>query len=160
MNPTAERVVTIAHALCAAPRAAGTEREYPQIVETLGKALAEQLQVHTVDTIALWSDPHTAALGHVVARELSARLIYAYADQGILTLTAQPNTGDRIAVLDYEWEPFPGLAPLVTMLRTSADVVAVASVLPLPPFVSAADLGDAAVIALDSAPSPSGGDTP
>ncbi|MDZ7931743.1 MAG: hypothetical protein U5N21_17525 [Rhodococcus sp. (in: high G+C Gram-positive bacteria)] len=56
-----------------------------------------------MDTIVIWSDRHKAVLGHVVARELSARPIYAHSDQGFLCSTAQPATCTRIAVIDYGW---------------------------------------------------------
>ena len=130
-----------------------TTLEDPALVERLGSALAQALAAQEIDTVVVWSDSRTAVLGHVIARELGARLSYAYSDEGILSLSSEPGSASRIAVADYEWHPYPGLIPLVQMLSRYGTVAAVASVLPLSSQERREDLGSAAVVSLDDSPS-------
>jgi hypothetical protein len=131
MNPSAQRIIDIARSVTTETIPDGVvDRESPYVAEALGTALAERPSSHAVDTVVLWNDPYTTVLGHVLARELPADLIYANAEEGVLTLTAQPAQDSRVALLDYEWDAFPGLAPLLTMLRRSAPVIAIAGATP------------------------------
>ncbi|MFJ4651910.1 hypothetical protein ACIP5Y_11620 [Nocardia sp. NPDC088792] len=121
----------------------------PEAAESLGRALAARLRDLSIDAVVLWCDPRAAVLGHVVARELGAELVYAYSDLGILTLSSTPPPGTRAALLDYVWEPDPGLVPLLTMVRHSAEVAAVASVLSPPDSLRHNDIGPAVLISLE-----------
>lgn len=124
----------------------------PAVVESLGRALAAQLSEMSIDAVVLWCDPRAAVLGHVLARELGAEVIFAYSDLGILSLSATPGPGARAVLLDYVWEPDPGLVPLLTMVRHSAEVAAIASVLPPPISLGPNDIGSAAVLSLEASP--------
>lgn len=103
---------------------------HPPVPENLGIALAAQLRPYRPATIVLWTDVATAVLGHVVARELEATVVYADLDEGRLTLATRLLPGERVALVGYDWPPRPGLDPLVRLVRNhDAEVVAAASVL-------------------------------
>lgn len=150
MSASSEHIVDLARSFTGDALAEESRRENPDVVETLGRAFAEALRSHRVDAVVLWSDPHTAVLGHVVARELRSDLIYAYADEGILTLTATPTSGTQVVVVDFEWEFQPGLVPLLTMLRRTSTVSAIASVLPLPIPLREDEIANAALVTLSA----------
>jgi len=135
MSTTDEQVFEIARKLAEQSTwPADTTRESPALAEAVGQSLATALRPFTPDTVVLWNEPRTAVLGHVVARELGAEVIYAYSDEGILSLSA--TLGRRIGLVDYEWDPYPGLVPLLRMVQAQSTVVVVSSVLPLPPTLT------------------------
>ncbi|MGW6659692.1 hypothetical protein [Rhodococcus sp. NPDC055024] len=122
--------------------------EGPAAVEALGRALARELRSYRVDAVVLWSDPSTAVLAHVVAREVGADVVYAYSDKGILSLSRPVANGARAVLVDYEWLFQPGLLPLLTMLRRTATVTAVLSVADPEVPVRVEDLGESDWIGL------------
>lgn len=163
MSTTDEQVFEIARELTQASAwAADTTRESPAVAEVVGQSLATALRPFAPDTVVLWSEPRTAVLGHIVARELGAKVIYAYSDEGILSLSAA--LGARIALVDYEWDPYPGLVPLLRMVQGRSTVVVVSSVLPLPPTLTDGTLAGAPTATLadlsTAARGASRGDTP
>jgi len=149
MNTTDQQVIELARQLSTQATVPATiTRASPSLVELLGTSLAAILLPFTPDTVVLWSDPLTTVLGHVTARELKANMIYAYSDEGILSLSSPPTARSRIALVDYNWEPYPGLVPLLRMLQSQSTVVAVSSVLSLPPTLAEHILGITATATL------------
>lgn len=94
-----------------------TSLQSPATAETLGSALAAEISSLGATLIVVW-DHHveTPVLGHVTARELGAELVYAYAHQGSLGLSAEPVGHTVAVVVSYDWTEDPGLDALVTML--------------------------------------------
>src|SRR5262249_55474451 len=89
----------------------------PSVVEAIGRRLAERLSTPGVGAVVSWDDLDDAVLGHVVARELGGQLSYAYVDEGILGVTPVPESGTKVVVVGYELTRYPGLGPLLSMLR-------------------------------------------
>ena len=156
MNLSTNAILATARTVTGRALPAGVEQEHPAVTEALGYAMAQRVKDIGVDTVVFWSDPHTAVLAHVVARELDANLIYAYADHGILSLSSQPPAGAHAMLVDFEWDPNPGLLPLVTMLRSSSTVTAIASVLPVPTSIPREETTAIAVFSLADTDKPTG----
>ncbi|MEU5852266.1 hypothetical protein [Saccharopolyspora shandongensis] len=123
-NATPEhRIIEIASVHAAAERTPTTLHD-PAVPEVLGTRLATELRRFQPQTVVLWSDLATAVLGHVVARELGAQVVYAFADEGVLTLEGTMSAGEQVALIGYDWPTRPGLDALVRLVRNSGAVVA------------------------------------
>ncbi|MFH5879411.1 hypothetical protein [Arthrobacter sp. NA-172] len=62
-------------------------------------------------------------LGHVVARELDADLIYAYSVEGSLGLSSELTGGTRTVVVSYDWTEAHGLGALVRFAQSQGTEV-------------------------------------
>lgn len=101
------------------------------VPERLGSELANELRRFEPNVVVLWSDVETGLLGHVVARELHAAVIHGFADEGVLTLSTIVGSGEKVALVGYDWTGRPGLDALVQLVHTrGGEVVAIGSVLP------------------------------
>jgi NAD(P)-dependent dehydrogenase (short-subunit alcohol dehydrogenase family) len=101
----------------------------PQAVETIGRALAEELRAHRLDAVAVWDGSDDAVLAHVVARQLDAVVLRASEEEGVVFFTSDVHDGDRIALLATAWERPRRLATLHALAGNHhLEVVAVASV--------------------------------
>jgi len=124
-----QRILELASRRVGSGHAPATLQE-PVVPESLGEWLAAELRRFEPRTIVLWSDVEAAVLGHVVARELGARVVHAFADEGVLTLNAATDPGENVALVAYDWSGRPGLGALVQLVQnTRAVVVAAGSVL-------------------------------
>ncbi|MEV0052584.1 hypothetical protein AB0H34_19030 [Saccharopolyspora shandongensis] len=117
------RIIEIAAGRAPAERTPTTLQD-PAVPESLGAWLATELRRFQPRTVVLWADIATAVLGHVVARELGAQVVYAFADEGVLTLDGTMNAGERVALIGYDWPARLGLDPLVRLVHNSGAVVA------------------------------------
>lgn len=121
-----ERLLAVATALGASTASV----DLPVVAETLGHALAARLRPLALTGIAYWSEPGTAVLAHVVARELDAALVPVVADEGRIYIGELARAGARLAVVDEDWSHHPGIAVLVRALSShGAEVPAVATAL-------------------------------
>lgn len=124
-------------ALVEAVRLLRTERSHPryslegwEIPEALGAELASRLAPSQPEAVVVWAGAPTAVLGHVVARELAAKLAYAFADEGILGITSELETGSRVVVVGYDWTEYPGLGSMTAFLESKGlRLVGIGSVL-------------------------------
>ncbi len=124
-----QRIIEIAARHAAGEHLPATLKD-PTVPESLGTLLATELSGFQPQTVVLWEDIATAVLGHVVARELGARVVYAFADEGALTLDGPMDLSEPVALIGYDWPTRPGLDPLVRLVQNAgAVVVAVGSVL-------------------------------
>ncbi len=114
----------------------GVSLHDPQRIEALGHGLANLIAARAErrpDAVVVWERPETAVLGHVVTRELGVPLTLAYADEGLLGITAAMGGTSAVAVVSYDWTEYPGLPALIEFLAQSGTaVVSVASVLEAP----------------------------
>ncbi|WP_086706857.1 hypothetical protein [Streptomyces antimycoticus] len=117
------RIIEIARARGTTERAPATLQN-PDVPEVLGAWLGAELHQFQPQTVVLWNDTAAAVFGHVVARVLGARVVYAFADQGVLTLDGDVHAGERVALVGYDWPERPGLDPLVRLVNNSGAVVA------------------------------------
>lgn len=102
-----------------------TSLQSPVTAETLGGALAADIASLGATLIVVWDHyVETPVLGHVIARELGAELVYAYAHQGSLGLSTEPVGHTVAVVVSYDWTEDPGLDALVTMLASRGIRVA------------------------------------
>lgn len=114
-----------------ARRAAHNEQEHeitslqtPAVAEILGKELANVMADSAPDTVLVWDQVESAVLGHVVARELGADLIYAFSIEGSLGLSGVLAAGTKAVVVSYDWTELHGLDALVRFAQTQGAVVA------------------------------------
>jgi len=103
--------------------AMGESTQDPIVPETLGKHLAAEIRATDVEAIVVWDSLNDVVLGHVVARELDARLVTAFADEGILGFDPMTPDGLRVALLAYSWSTYPGLDALLNALEHSGATV-------------------------------------
>jgi hypothetical protein len=123
-----------------ARRAAGAENaqqitslQTPAVAEVLGRELAQTMAAAESDTVIVWDQVESAVLGHVVARELDADLVYAFAVEGSLGLSGPLTTGSRAVVVSYDWTELHGLDGLVRFAQSQGAVVTgIGSVVPAP----------------------------
>lgn len=104
--------------------------DVPVIAETLGRELATRLRPLALTGVAYWSEPGTAVLAHVVARELDVALVPVVADEGRIYIGELAGAEARLAVVDEDWSHHPGIPVLVRALSgRGAEVPAVATAL-------------------------------
>jgi hypothetical protein len=123
--------------LVEAVRRLRTQRTHPryslegwELPEAVGAELASRLAPSRPQAVVVWAGAATAVLGHVVARELAATLVYAFADEGILGMTSELENGSRVVVVGYDWTEYPGLRAMTALLESKAvHLVGVGSVL-------------------------------
>lgn len=102
----------------------------PVLFDEAGRRLAEQIAGQGAEVVVIWEGMESAVLGHVVARQLGADLVCAYAVQGSLGLSAGIYPGAKVALVDIDWATDPGLEPLLKLLETrNAEIVGIGSVL-------------------------------
>ncbi len=118
-------------ALAAKLGAAGADTltlQRPIVPETVGKEIARRFT--DVDLVLTPDNIDDAVLGHVVARELGADLVFAWNDEGLLGLTQTTAAGMRTLLLSYDWATYPGLTSIVTLAQSELlDAIGVVSVL-------------------------------
>ncbi|MFJ4261999.1 hypothetical protein ACIPYU_06120 [Paenarthrobacter nicotinovorans] len=116
-----------------------TSLQTPGVAEILGKELAKSLAPHNPDTVLVWDQVESAVLGHVVARELDADLIYAFSVEGSLGHSGELTEGARTVVVSYDWTELHGLEALVRFAQSQgASVTGIGSV--VAPAAGAAQL--------------------
>jgi adenine/guanine phosphoribosyltransferase-like PRPP-binding protein len=120
----------------------------PEVTEALGIRMARQFADSAIDQVVAWDTVAAGVLAHVVARELSAQLVLAYADEGLLGVTIPSGSGHRIVLVGYAWQEYPGIEALIRMLESSgATIVGIASVLAPP---ASASFGEIPALVLES----------
>lgn len=72
----------------------------PALVEQVGLALAALLGEQHVDNVMVWSPTDAVLLGHVVAREVGARLVRGLEVGGVLDIEGSLESDSRVAILD------------------------------------------------------------
>jgi hypothetical protein len=116
----------------------GTEEETlnvlgdAQATETVGKWLAERVrEAHgAVDVVVVWDMPGPAVLGHVVSRELDARVVRAFEIEGLVELADRVGEGRRTLALGDHFPTENSVNALVGVARNCGlDVVAIAAAL-------------------------------
>lgn len=113
----------------------------PHAVETIGRALAEELRPHHLDAVAVWDGSDDAVLAHVVARSLDAAVLRASEEEGVVFFTSDVHHSGRVALLATVWESPRRLATLRALAGNHhLEVVAVASVLAPPAATASTDL--------------------
>lgn len=74
----------------------------PAEVEDLGMALTGKIRdaiASDIDVVLTWEELDDVLLGHVVAREVGARLALSYLDEGIVELAEPLPPGARVALV-------------------------------------------------------------
>lgn len=113
----------------------------PHAVETIGRALAEELRPYRPDVVAVWDGSDDAVLAHVVARSLDAAVLRASEEEGVVFFTSEVHHSGRVALLATVWESPRRLATLRALAgNRRLEVVAVASVLAPPSTMAPTDL--------------------
>jgi hypothetical protein len=106
-----------------------TSLQSPEVAEILGRRLAAAFNAGDVDSVVVWDQVESAVLGHVVARELHADLVYAYSVEGALGLSAAPAPASRVVLVSYDWAEDPGLDALVAFVESrQLEVAGIGSV--------------------------------
>jgi adenine/guanine phosphoribosyltransferase-like PRPP-binding protein len=100
-----------------------TSLQTPGVAEILGKELAKILSPHKPDTVLVWDQVESAVLGHVVARELDADLIYAFSVEGSLGHSGELAPGTRTVVVSYDWTEMHGLEALAHFAESQGATV-------------------------------------
>jgi hypothetical protein len=110
--------------------AAGAVRfERPDTAEAAGRRLAAELTGLNVDVVLVGEDVRDLVLGHVVARELGAALVYVFDDGGLLQASTLIAAGSAVTFVGVSVaESFPVRAALSLLDRHGADLRAVATV--------------------------------
>ena len=134
MTDNTPRILSIARQVATAENSHEiTSLQTPGVAEILGKELAEALAPTSPDTVLVWDQVESAVLGHVVARELDADLIYAYSVEGSLGLSGELTAGSRTVVVSYDWTEAHGLGALVSFAQSQgAEVSGIGSVVSAP----------------------------
>ncbi|WP_019548733.1 hypothetical protein [Streptomyces sulphureus] len=102
-------------------------------VETVGTALAEELDRYRPEALAVWNSGDEMVLAHIVARELHADLLYASDVAGILAFGRRPRPRQRVAMLATSWTSRRFASLHAFAARThDLDVVAAAAVIDTP----------------------------
>lgn len=110
-----------------------TSLQTPAVAEILGKQLAKVVTAANPDTVIVWDQVESAVLGHVVARELGADLIYAFSVEGSLGLSGHLTEGSRAVVISYDWTELHGLNAMVRFVQSQgAAVTGIGSVVAAP----------------------------
>jgi hypothetical protein len=110
-----------------------TSLQTPAVAEILGKQLAKVVTAANPDTVIVWDQVESAVLGHVVARELGADLIYAFSVEGSLGLSGHLTEGSRAVVISYDWTELHGLDAMVRFVQSQgAAVTGIGSVVAAP----------------------------
>ncbi len=110
-----------------------TSLQTPGVAEVLGKELARVLAPSAPDTVLVWDQVESAVLGHVVARELGADLIYAFSVEGSLGHSGDLAQSTRTLLVSYDWTELHGVDALVRFAQSQgADVVGIGSVVATP----------------------------
>jgi hypothetical protein len=100
-----------------------TSLQSPAVAEALGRGLAASLTSASPDTVVVWDQVESAVLGHVVARELHADLVYAFSVEGSLGISGTLAPGSRAVVVSYDWTELHGLDALVRFTQSQGAVV-------------------------------------
>lgn len=101
-----------------------TSLQSPEVAEILGRRLAAAFNAGNVDSVVVWDQVESAVLGHVVARELHADLVYAYSVEGALGVSAALETGSRVVLVSYDWSEDPGVDALAAFVGSRGLEVA------------------------------------
>ena len=100
--------------------------EDPRSVEAAGQRVAEVLSDRSVTTILVGEDVRDLLLGHVVARELDARLVYAFDDSGLVSASGVIERDARVAFIGTAIAATPPVRTVIALLeRTGAELRAV-----------------------------------
>ena len=140
MTDNTPRILDIARQAAAGKKAHEiTSLQTPGVAEILGKEIAKVLAPTAPDTVLVWDQVESAVLGHVVARELDADLIYAFSVEGSLGHSGELTQGTRTVLVSYDWTELHGVDALVRFAQSQgADVAGIGSVVAAP---AAAGLG-------------------
>lgn len=101
-----------------------TSLQSPGVAESLGRALAASLLRTAPDIIVVWDQVESAVLGHVVARELHADLVYGFSVEGSLGTSGILKSASRAVVVSYDWTEMHGLDALVRLTESRGPIVA------------------------------------
>ena len=101
-----------------------TSLQSPAVAEALGRGLAASLTSAAPDTVVVWDQVESAVLGHVVARELRADLVYAFSVEGSLGISGTLAPGSRAVAVSYDWTELHGLDALVRFTQSQGALVA------------------------------------
>lgn len=86
------------------PGALAIHLERPDTTEAVGRLLAAELAPLEVGAVLVGEDVRDLVLGHVVARELGAVLIYAFDDGGLLQASTPIAAGSAVALVGVSIE--------------------------------------------------------
>jgi hypothetical protein len=124
MSDNTARFLEIARRNASAQEALqSTSLQSPAVAEVLGRSLAASLSSAAPDTVVVWDQVESTVLGHVVARELQADLVYAFSVEGSLGISGAL-TGSRAVLVSYDWTELHGLDALVRFAQSQGTVVA------------------------------------
>ncbi|CBT77350.1 MAG TPA: hypothetical protein DEX36_13175 [Glutamicibacter sp.] len=142
MTDNTASILEFAHTLAQPAEASKmTSVQAPTVAELLGKELASALGSSPISTVVVWDQIESAVLGHVVARELDAELIYAFSVEGSLGLSAELRSDSRVALISYDWSELHGLSALASFVESKgATVLSVGSVISEPNLEIAAGI--------------------
>jgi hypothetical protein len=100
-----------------------TSLQSPVVAEVLGRNLAAELHERRPGAIVVWDQVETAVLGHVVARELGANLVYAYSVGGALGISEGLVAGARVVLVSYDWSEDPGMSALTRFVESQGGTI-------------------------------------
>lgn len=123
MTDNTPRILEIARNVAQVERAHEiVSLQTPAVAEILGKELAKVIATDP-DTVIVWDQVESAVLGHVVARELGADLIYAFSVEGSLGLSRALAGASRAVVISYDWTELHGVDALIRFVQSQGAVV-------------------------------------
>lgn len=97
----------------------------PAAAEAVGSWLAANAGASDVQVVVVWDAPGPAVLGHIVARELGARVVRAYEIEGLVELEDEVGSGQRAVALADHFPTPNSVNALVGVARNGGlDVVA------------------------------------
>ncbi|MGC5585865.1 hypothetical protein [Ornithinimicrobium sp. W1665] len=89
----------------------------PSGAELLGSSLAKAAQGTRPTAVMVWYDHEQSVLGHIVARELSARVIQAYEASGVLGVEGSLRATDRVLIVGDYFSSGPELQQMQALIR-------------------------------------------
>jgi hypothetical protein len=104
----------------------------PDLVEQVGRRVAEVVSSAGIDVVATWDDIEDAVLGHVVSRELGARNLIVYAPQeGVVEFDAPLGAGQRVLLLSVGFDRTNSVRAPVALIRSrGAELLRIVSLRP------------------------------
>lgn len=96
----------------------------PAATEALGRSLAARLCSDEVDVVLVENEVPSLVLGHVVARELGVRLVFAFDDGGLLDASSPIPSGSRVVLLNEGDATSSAVRSVVSWLERKGAVLA------------------------------------
>src|SRR5690606_7537298 len=98
------------------------------VTERVGALLAERLTDRAVDVVLSWDESEDTVLAHIVARELGVHTVQVFNQGGILFLTSDISSGEKVLLVSDAFRSSHALlGPIGLVHSVGAEVVGIAA---------------------------------